>query len=251
MPVLLLGVLSPCWGQTPVKVGGYVFPPFVDRVSVQNPEMAGLTLDLIQLFNRVQNDYQFEFVRTSPRRRYQDFEAGRFDQMFFESPAWGWDGYPVSSTEVFLTGGEVYVARAVDGRGQEYFDDLSSRRIKGFLGYHYGFAGFNADPVYLRTHHNTDLTPTHRGNILSILRDRADVAVVTTAFLSRFQQDNPSLATDLLVSERLDQPYNHSLMIRQGVSPDVSAMNELLRQTHATGALDEVLARYGLTASLQ
>ncbi|NFV79336.1 amino acid ABC transporter substrate-binding protein [Magnetospirillum aberrantis SpK] len=220
-----------------VRVGGYDFPPFVETGAGGAP--SGLSVDLIAALNKAQSQYEFRFVTTSARRRYADVEAGQFDLMFFESPEWGWAarGAPVDFSNVFLKGGEVYIAPAKSGRGQEWFDDLKGKRLVGILGYHYGFAGFEADPDALARTWGMKLLNNHRSSIEMVLADRMDVAVVTDAYLWAYLSRNPAARERLLISDRYDQHYNHRVLVRRGGAIDVDTVNRLLSTLEQNGTL--------------
>lgn len=75
-------------------------------------------------------------------------------------------------------------------RGQDYFADLSDKRMALHRGFHYGFAGFNADPDILRSHFDAQMTYSHDSNLRMLLLRRADVAVVTRSYLQLFAERN-------------------------------------------------------------
>ncbi|RMF16464.1 MAG: amino acid ABC transporter substrate-binding protein, partial [Gammaproteobacteria bacterium] len=150
-----------------VRVGGYSFPPYVSRIADNRVE--GISGQLLVALNQVQNQYTFRFVPTSSKRRYRDFEQGRFDLMLFESPQWGWQGKPVRASRIFLTGGEVYVARRAPARDQRFFDSLDDKRIVAILGYHYGFANFVADEEVLHSRFDILLSTSHMGSLRAVL----------------------------------------------------------------------------------
>lgn len=220
-----------------VLVGGYEFAPFVETHGGEQP--SGVTLDLIRLLNGSQDDYEFRFVLTSPTRRYRDFEAGRFDMLLFESPDWGWTArrLPVEASAEFLSGGEVYIAPAMPGRGQDYFADLRGKRIAGILGYHYAMADFEADPAVLRGRYNMTLVNSNEASIALVLSRRVDAAIVTIAYLKRFLRGDPDAAAKLLVSARLDQTYSHRALVRAGGRPSAAEMSALLARLEREGAL--------------
>lgn len=223
-----------------VRVGGYDFPPFVET---ENGKTTGLTMHLIDALNQMQPDYRFEFVPVSARRRYGDLEAGAFDVMFFESPQWEWQDrkLAVDFTKVFLHGGEVYVAQAKDGRGQDYFDDLTTKSLVGILGYHYGFAGFDADPEHLAKRFDIKLVNSHKSTIELVLNGRRDIGVVTLSYLRRYLRDNPKAKDQLLVSQRLDQPYDHRVLVRRGSAVSVEIMDMLMDRLAQHGLLAQAL----------
>lgn len=223
-----------------VRVGAYEFPPYVTDSG------PGVTQGLIDLFNESQPDYRFELVRTSPQRRYDDMAQGRFDLIAFESRAWGWQDRPVEATRVFFRDAEVFVARAGPGAGQTVFDRLEGKTILGRLGYHYAFAGFNSDPKVLERRYNTRVTVTHEGNLRSVAAGRADLAIVTRSFLNQMLRADPALAGQLLVSERTDQTYEHTILARRGGPVGASWLNALLDRLEGEGKLAELWSRYGI-----
>lgn len=222
-----------------VRVGGYDFPPFVEA---GKDLPASLTLRLIESLNQMQGEYRFEFVPIAARRRYGDLVEGRFDVMFFESPQWEWQaqGYAVDFTKVFLRGGEVFIAQAESGRDESYFQDLSGKRLVGILGYHYGFAGYDADPEHLSKSFDIKLVSSHRSSIDLVLTGRRDIAVVTDAYLHAYLHDNPPAQGRLLVSRRLDQVYEHRVLVRRAGPINVATMDGLMDEMAASGRLGDV-----------
>lgn len=248
--LLLLAALLPLAaparaGQT-VKVGGYEFAPFVELGQGGKPQ--GLALRLIEAMNAHQSRYTFEFVPTSPNRRYKDLEDRRFDAMLFESPEWGWTErkLPIEASRVFLDGGEVYIALTKPGRDRSYFDDFTDKRMVGILGYHYGFAGFEADPAQLATKWKMALVKENGAAIDMILKDRGDVAVVTDAFLKRRLRDRPELAARLLVSDRFDQHYAHRVLLRRDGPVSAAEMNRILDAMEIDGTLARLWRDFGI-----
>lgn len=244
---LLVGLfaLTPARAAEIVRVGGYDFPPFVES---DGGTHKGLALDLVAALNKRQHDYEFTFVPVSARRRYAELVEARFDVMLFESPEWEWaeKGLPVDFTNVFLRGGEVFIAAAKPGRGQDYFAEVKGKRVVGILGYHYGFANFNADPDHLVKSFGMKLVNTHRSSIDMVLAERMDLAVVTDAYLWSYLSRNPEAAPKLLVSERYDQIYNHRALVRRNGPITVAAMNRLLAEMDKDGTLDRLWRAAGV-----
>lgn len=245
--VILGMLLAPsAWAGQVVKVGGYDFAPFVETNAAGQPD--GLALRLIQALNAHQDRFTFQFVPTSPNRRYKDFADRRFDVILFESPDWGWKdrGLPVESSRVFLDGGELYIALAKPERGQDFFAQLDDKRMVGILGYHYGFAGFEADPAILAKRFRMTLVRDNSASIEAILKDRGDVAVVTDAYLKRWLLNRPEARGKLLVSERFDQRYAHRALIRQGAAITSSEMDKILNAMDLDGTLTRLWREFGL-----
>ncbi|MGA1856203.1 ABC transporter substrate-binding protein [Azospirillum sp. 11R-A] len=240
LPLLGLRPAPAHASATVIQVGAYEFPPYVDETG------GGITRDLLELLNGAQGDFRFETVRTAPQRRYEDLEQGRFDMIAFECRNWGWQDRPVDATRPFLRDAEVFIARAAPGIDQRYFDDLSGKTILGRLGYHYAFAGFDADPKRLEQRYRTRVTVTHEGNVRSVVAGRADLAIVTRSFLTRFLQREPELAQQVLVSDRTDQIYEHTILIRRGAALTTGWLNGLLDRLEADGRLEALWRRSGI-----
>ena len=221
-----------------VKIAAVHFPPYVVR-----PEQgvdSGLLIKLVAALNALQQDYQFVTVPASVPRRYRDLIQGRIDMAIFENPDWGWAGIAYDKVDMGLEDAEVFVARRAEGRGQEYFDDLSDKRLALFSGYHYGFADFNADPHYLNDKLKVTLTYSHDSNVLMVARGRADVAPVTRSYLTDFMARYRGDARQLMVSERADQVYRQYALLRPGANIDAAHFSRLLERLRENGVLASI-----------
>ncbi len=225
-----------------VKVGVYDFPPYVFIAG----ETTGLTMELITQMNHAQDKYKFITVPTTARRRYSDFEKHKFDMMVFESKSWGWQKYPVDVSQVFVTGDEVYVTQAKPGRGQDFFTDFENKAMIGVMGYHYQFANFQADQDYLKKHFNILQTNSQQISLELILKDRGEIAVISREYLKYHFANVPTDKEKLLISDKLDQVYRHTFIIRKDTVPSVSYINKLLEQIKQQGTLKPLWKRYGL-----
>lgn len=225
-----------------VKIGAAHFPPYTIR-----PEKGadtGLLPELVAALNAAQQNYQFVLVPTSIPRRFRDFEQGRIDMAIFENPEWDWQTIPHESVDMKLEDAEIFVTRKVEGRGQSYFNDLQGKRLALFSGYHYAFAQFNADPKYLSEHFDTTLTYSHDSNLLMVMRDRADIALVTRSYLSDFMARNRTEAAQLLVSERVDQTYRHFALLRPKSPISAAQFEDLLQQLRDNGQMLKIFQPY-------
>lgn len=236
-----------CTPAKVVRIGGYVFPPYVQENS---GKFEGLTIDLIEVMNAFQSKYRFEFVPTSPLRRYSDFEAGVYDVILFESVEWGWRKLPVDVSKVYAQDCEVFVAKTLPNRTQAYFDDIKGKSLLVYLGYHYPFADYNSDPEYLLRTFNARATVSHEANLRSVMAGRADLSVVTRSYLEKYLSDHPELIPRLMISDRKEQRYDHTVLVRRNVAPSVGEINDLLERMERAGYVSILLGKYGIDASL-
>lgn len=247
--LVLLGLclLPAAVAEQRVRVGAYHFPPYV--IKPESPTPQGLLPELLAALNQSQQDYRFDLVPTSVTRRYRDFIQARYDLILFESPDWGWQGVSLDQLDLQVADAEVYVARAAPGREQQYFDSLSGKRMALYSGYHYGFAGFNADQEYLSSNFNAVLTYSHDSNLLMLLHDRADISVVPRSYLRLYQRQHPQEQDRFLISQRTDQVYHHHALLRPGGPIDARALGSLLAALQGSGQLQQLLQRYYLALS--
>ncbi len=208
-----------------IKVGGYFYPPFVQK---DGSKVTGIGLELLKEMNKFQNKYNFKFVTTSSKRRYIDFGKGRFDMIMFEDIAWGWKDKNVVASKVILRGGEKYVAKASSSKDQSFFNNIKNKSLALFLGYHYGFANYNADEKFLKKNFKVQLSTTHEGNIKKVLLGRADISLITYSYLKQYMKKNPSVKKKLLISDKFDQKYNHTSLIRKNGALKISELNGIL-----------------------
>ncbi|PVZ13847.1 MULTISPECIES: ABC transporter substrate-binding protein [unclassified Pseudomonas] len=240
--VALLGLTSAALGQQEIRIGAAHFPPYTVRP--EKGEDTGLLPELVQALNNAQQQYRFVLVPTSIPRRFQDFRQGRTDMAIFENPDWGWEGLAYTSVDMGLEDAEVFVARKAPGRDESYFTDLAGKRLALFSGYHYAFANFDADPEFLARQYQATLTYSHDSNLMMVLRNRADIALVTRSYLSDFLARNADVAGEFLTSERIDQIYHHFALIRPGAPIDGRQFGQLLKQLAESGELARIFNPY-------
>lgn len=247
-PALIIGCLCAAVSlhAETVRVGAYDFPPYFKMDGKDANSVQGAIVDLVAAFDQLDETHQYQIVATSPRRRYDDIKQARVDVMMFEDMSWGWSGQDIEITQPFLEGGEIYITRAVPGRGQEYFENLADRSIAGYLGYHYGFAQFESDPEVIKKRFKIVFSSRHETNIRLALEGRIDVAVVTDAFLNGYFRNNPEDRSRLLVSDKRDQDYHHVIICRPKGPLGCAQAQTFLDQMKQSGALAQLAEKWGL-----
>lgn len=238
--MLLWPISSASQDRQQVLVGLYHFPPFVFK---QGESVTGPGTELLYAMNAVQDNFHFTPIAISAVTRHQILELGRIDMSMFEQPEWGWNGRNVEMSDVIHDGAEVYIAQALPGRNQSYFEQFNDKRMIGVRGYHYGFAGFNSDPAYLTENHNMVLTPSNLGSIQMVLKgNRGDIAVVTRSFLAHYLMQHPDHREQLLISEKLDQHYQLRIALQKGLEFRIDHLNQIVNTLHKKGIIDKLWA---------
>jgi len=234
--ILPLIIMMPkAYAQQVVLVGLAHFPPFVEA---RENKIGGLAADMLKLMNQHQDKYVFQGIPTLANTRHKIFGLRRYDMSMFDNLAWGWSGYQVDSSDVFLRGGEVYIARVKPGRDESYFMSFDNKTMIGIKGYHYKFADYNADETFLTSNFNMQLTKSNIGSINMLLSGtRGDIAVVSKSFLAQYFNKYPKARQQILVSKKIDQEYNHSIIIRKGIKPSINEINQILKELDLNGKL--------------
>lgn len=226
-----------------VKVGVYDFPPY----AFVGEDVEGITKQVIAKMNAFQSQYEFVPVPTTSRRRYHDFSKHKFDMLIFESKEWGWQDFPVESTSPFVTGHEVYVALAKENRGQAFFSNFKHKTMIGVLGYHYGFAKFKTDLNYLNKHFHMIQTDGQRQSLELILHDRGDIAVLSREYLNFHFQQHPEDREKLLISDKFDQTYEHTVLIRRNKNIKREYIENMLKTMEKQQLFKSLWQQYDLT----
>ena len=232
--------------KTQVNVGGYYYPPFVE---LSSGKVSGITLAMLEMLNRQQDKYQFNFVLTTAKNRYRDFADQKYDLIFFENPAWDWQGFPLEISDVYLTGEEIFIALKKPGRGQKYFDEITDKLIAGILGYHYRFADYNIDELELTLNYDIVLSETHLDNLNLLLKEKVDLVIINRSYLQHYFFRQPEKKSKFLLSDKLDQRYTHSTLIRKNAPITVKNFNRLLKQLKDNGSLARLWQQFGLEAN--
>ncbi|MCM2352277.1 MAG: ABC transporter substrate-binding protein [Pseudobdellovibrio sp.] len=228
-----------------VKVGVVHFPPYIELED--NGKIGGIVMELLDYMNSIQSSYKFKPVHTSSMRKIRDFNNHSFDVGFFDNLKWGWDKTAVDASQVYMRGKEIYIAKKKQGRNEHYFDDFTGKSMVGMLGYHYSFANFNSDAAYLRKNYNMQTSTSNEGSIKMILHGRGDIAIVSDAFLHRYFTMHPETRAKILISNKVDQHYLLSAIVRKNIRPSVQEINDLLAKFKQSEQFKSMQKRYGIT----
>lgn len=230
-----------------IKVGGYVFEPFVMN---KGNKWYGATIDIIKLLNESQKKYSFTFIPTSSHRRFKDLDKGEFDLMLFEDKLWGWGKNDVVQSKIFHHGGEVYItSNESQKRDQSYFNSLRGKKIVGVNGFHYGFANFNPHVSNIPSQYDLTYASNGISCINMVIKGRADIAVVSKSLISTFLKDNKDYESKILISKKLDQEYKHKALLKKGSIITIDEINNLLTKLSNSGELQKTLIKSGLIRS--
>ncbi|WP_158638063.1 substrate-binding periplasmic protein [Shewanella donghaensis] len=227
-----------------VNVGGYLFAPYVN---VTNEGLfQGFTIDLINALNNQQSKVDFQFVNTSIENRYQAYELGRFDLMLFESKIWGWENFNPEFIPLDIKDGEVYITLRDELKNQDYFNSFAGKSLSLVSGYHYKFAEWNTNTSVLSTHFDIQFVHTNKASIESVVKGRADIAPVTYSYLKHYFLINPKAESKLLISDRFDQQYTHSVLLNPNAIVSAAEIKQWLAGIKDSGQLRRIAEKYNV-----
>ncbi|WP_419905842.1 substrate-binding periplasmic protein [Kiloniella sp.] len=227
-----------------VRINITHFPPFY--IVSNNAPSTGLGIDLIKAMNEIQSDYRFETIEISPRRRHHLFDKGVYDVSLFDHIQWGWDEAKVEITDVYLSGGERYIALASNVTNQTYFNDLPNKKIGAILGYHYNFADFESDPDKLNDRFDITLVDKQIQILKLVLGNRVEVGVITETYLLQYLQTHKNLKDLISVSNTYDQPYNFIGIVRKNGPISAKKLEHIIHSVTQAPEYRWIEIKYGI-----
>lgn len=168
---------------------------------------------MIDRWNKSQKKFRFSVFLTSPGRRHQDFESGKYDVSIYDEPSWGWDLKSIDYGCVYENGSEVFFSKKRED--ESFFKLYKTKRISAIRGYHYAFAGFNNDEAFLNKNYSISLLNSPNAIIGHVLRGRSDIGIITEAFLDEWIRKNKSNETNVYKSNTRDQYYRFRVIVRK------------------------------------
>jgi hypothetical protein len=77
-----------------------------------------------------------------------------------------------------------------------------------------------------------------------VLRGRADIALATRSYVSDFIKRNRQYAGQLLISQRVDQRYQHQALLRPAAPISAAQLGQLFEQLRSNGQLATIFEPY-------
>ncbi|PIW59275.1 transporter substrate-binding domain-containing protein [Shewanella sp. CG12_big_fil_rev_8_21_14_0_65_47_15] len=228
-----------------IRVGGYQFAPYVNLQ--MDGRYTGLTLDLINALNQIQQQITFEFVPTSIEHRHKAYAAERFDMMLFEDPSWGWEQTNMQFIPLNIKDGEVFIALKHRAKDQLFFADLTDKSMVLVKGYHYTFIGAETDKMPLKKHLEPVFVASNKASIETIFRQRADIAPVTLSYLNYYLTLNPEEKDKLLISKQWAQHYHLGVLLTPHSTLKIDQLKHWLGLLEQSGKLATLAQDYGFT----
>lgn len=223
--------------RIPVKVGAYEYGVVY---FYEDGKPQGMVLHLIRLLNDLQDEYVFELAETSSRRRYQAVTGGDVDLVLLESSQWEWQEFDVRFSEPIVQEKDLYLTLAGRDDIQSLLSNVTNHPILCVLGFHYGFADFNADPEYLRQNFDVLLRYNEQEVLDGLLAGEAPIGIVSAGFLAARFVDYPSLRESLVISDQPDAVHDLVAVLSAGSSIPLDRFNQLIAKLQSTGEVERL-----------
>ena len=108
------------------------------------------------------------------------------------------------------------------------------------LGFHYGFADFNADPEYLRQNFDVLLRYNEQEVLDGLLAGKAPLAVVSAGFLAAQFITYPGLRDRILISDQPDATHDLVSVLSEKSAISLERFNQLIAELHKTGDVERL-----------
>jgi len=242
---LIFQTSSPLFANTKIliPVGAYPFAPYYE---LQDGKPKGITLDTLEILNKLQNEYEFRITEISPQRRYKLFEELQIEMIFFEDPAWQWNKVEHISIPLGIDDEEVYFALAAKSSQPRYFENFKGKRMVGLQGYHYRFAGMISDEEYLKKHYQMQLVNTYDASVLFVITDRADVGLATRSYLRTYFHLHPEHKPLIRIGKKPDHSFTLKVVMSKKSKISKTRMQSLIDQLLKHPDFQKILAKHGL-----
>ena len=237
--VMLMFGTTPAKAQDPVtiKVGVYEYGVVY---YFEDGKQHGIAPILINLLNDLQDDYRFQLAETSSRRRYRALSSGEIDLVLLESSQWEWQELDVSFSDRIVTERDVYLTSSSRLDAQSLFADVTAHRILCVLGFHYGFAEFNANPQYLRDNFDVLLRYNEKDVLNGVLTDEAPIGIVSAGFLGRQFVADSRMRDRVVIADEPDGVYDLVSVLSNKSAISLERLNQLIAQLRENGEVDRL-----------
>lgn len=241
--ILLLPWMLVAQTKIRIPVGAYIFPPYYE---LQDGKPMGLTVDTLAILNRMQGEFEFVITEMNPQRRYKMFEELQIEAVFFEDPAWQWNKTEHYKIPLGLKDEEVYFALAAKSEQPNYFDNLKSKRFVLVQGYHYQFAGMDADETHLKKNYQLHFVHSYEASILFVLGGRADVGIAPRSYLHTYFQKHPEQQALIRIGNKPDHSFSLKVILSKKSKISKVKMKALIEQLTKNPEYKKSLTKYGL-----
>lgn len=223
-----------------IIVGLSVRPPFLEVPH------HGAGPDILVALNKVQDKYNFTYQAIPSKRKVQAINEGWIDISMWDNVLWGWEKGTMQASVPLIDSKDVYIALAEKGRSQDFFDELTQRKLAFVSGYHYKIANFETNIDKLSSRFNLSIVQNEESAIYMVLAKRVEISIVSKTALDWFLIQNPVYQAKIIVSKTFDTQYSRHILATNNSLIEVSEVNHFLALADNKGLLAPIYKKYGL-----
>ncbi len=224
-----------------VIVGLSVRPPFLDT-----SEKNGAGPDILTVLNIVQEQFNFLYKVIPSNRKIQAIQEHWIDVSMWDNLSWGWKSPLMKASNSLVNSKDVFITLSGENRTQDYFNDLTKRKLAFVSGYHYKIADFETDIEKLVARFDLSMVRTEEAVVKMVLAKRVEVSIISETALNWFLIRYPKYHSKLLVSEAFDTQYSRHFLVPDKSVIKVSEINHFLDIADKKGLLAPIYRKYGL-----
>lgn len=244
--ILIIYVPSPVASQQRIEpidivVGLSVRPPFLNA-----SEKSGAGPDILKALNTIQTEYNFLFKAIPSSRKTQSIKENWVDIFMWDNLAWGW-GNTIAQTSIPLVNSkDIYIALVEDNRNDDFFDDLSKRKLSFVNNYHYKITNFETNKDELSKRFDFYMVHSEEAAIRMVLSKRVEATIISETALHWFLIKNPQYFSQILISKNFDTRYSRHFLVPKNSAINIEDINLFLKSANKKGLLAPIYKKYGL-----
>ena len=206
----------------------------------------GLSVDLVEALNTVQQKYYFEHLVLPTKRLELLGKEGKVHIAAFQNINWGWGNENVERTYLMDHSKDVFIALKEKARNQTYFENIDKLHKIGVAGFHYSFINLTSADENSTGKDNIKFVNSEKAVLEMILNKRGEIGIVSTMTLKYLADINPNKFNKLLISERFDTEYDRYYVVLQTSPINSKELNKFLKELKDKGTLKGIYSKYGL-----
>jgi ABC-type amino acid transport substrate-binding protein len=226
---------------TDVIVGLSVRPPFLGAL-----EKSGAGPDILKVLNTIQTEYNFLFKVIPSSRKTQAIKENWVDIVMWDNLSWGWENTLMQASISLVSSKDIYIALVEDNRTNDFFDDLSNRKLSFVSSYHYKITNFETNEDELSKRFDFYMVRTEEAAIRMVLSKRVEATITSETALSWFLIRYPQYMPQILISKHFDTQYSRHFLVPKDGAINIEDINLLLKLADEKGLLAPIYKKYGL-----
>ena len=221
-----------------VKVGSSQDqPPYVLE------DNTGLSQDILDALNKIQNKYEFTLVSLPTLRLRQKFTDGTIHMISLSNINWGYEKISKKSIDLLKVEDKYFTLKDL-GITQDYFKNIGKESTVVVNGFNYKFLNNQKDQKILEEKYNTKTVLDENAVYLMILNRRAKIGVISSTFLNHIKLTQKLNYSKLLIADVSDSEYYRHCLLNKYSPISINELNTYLVKLKNSGELAKIFKDY-------